>query len=123
SSAGRGLGLLRSLAAPTEAARADTEALRERAASAVSGLLALLGNPARPLRSREHILLATLVERAWQAGRAVDLTSLIRDIQTPPIERVGVLDLESFFPAQDRFALATQLNNVLASPGFATWLE
>jgi hypothetical protein len=87
------------------------------------GLLALLGIEADPLRSREHILLATLVERAWQAGRAVDLTSLIRDIQSPPIERVGVLDLESFFPARDRFALATQLNNVLASPGFAAWLE
>jgi DNA helicase HerA-like ATPase len=123
STAGRGLALLRSLAAPPEAARADTEALRERAASAVSGLLALLGIAADPLRSREHILLATLVERAWQAGRALDLTSLIRDIQTPPIERVGVLDVESFFPAADRFTLATQLNNVLASPGFAAWLE
>ena len=37
--------------------------------------------------------------------------------------RVGVLDLESFFPATDRFALAMRLNNVLAAPGFAAWLD
>jgi hypothetical protein len=123
STAGRSLSLLRSLAAPAEAVRADAEAMRERASSAVSGLLALLGIDADPLRSREHILLATLVERAWRAGCAVDLAGIIREIQSPPIDRVGVLDLESFFPAQDRFALATQFNNLLASPGFAAWLE
>jgi hypothetical protein len=36
---------------------------------------------------------------------------------------VGVLDLESFYPAPDRFALAMQLNNLLAAPGFETWLQ
>jgi hypothetical protein len=34
-----------------------------------------------------------------------------------------VLALEAFYPASDRFALAMKLNNVLAAPGFATWLE
>ena len=34
-----------------------------------------------------------------------------------------MLDLESFFPAKDRFALAMALNNLLASPGFGAWLE
>ena len=37
--------------------------------------------------------------------------------------KVGVLELESFFPASDRFGLAMRLNNVLAAPGFAAWLE
>jgi hypothetical protein len=36
---------------------------------------------------------------------------------------IGVLELEAFYPASDRFALAMKLNNVLAAPGFATWLE
>ena len=34
-----------------------------------------------------------------------------------------MLDLESFFPAKDRFELAMRLNNLLAAPGFEAWLE
>ena len=34
-----------------------------------------------------------------------------------------MLDLESFFPSKDRFALAMQLNQLLAAPGFGAWLE
>jgi DNA helicase HerA-like ATPase len=123
STAGRSISVLRSLAAPAAAVQGDGEASRERVGAAVSGLLALLGIEADPLRSREHILLATLVDRAWQAGRDVDLPGLIRDIQKPPVERIGVVDLESFFPQKDRFELAMRLNNLLASPGFAAWLE
>ena len=48
---------------------------------------------------------------------------LIHAVQSPPFQKVGVLDLESFFPAKDRFALAMKLNNLLASPGFAAWME
>jgi DNA helicase HerA-like ATPase len=123
SRAGRSLSVFRSLAAPAPAVRDDAEASRERVGAAVSALLALLGIEADPLRSREHILLATLIDRAWQAGSDVDLAGLIRDIQKPPVERVGVLDLESFFPEKERFELAMRLNNLLASPGFAAWLE
>jgi DNA helicase HerA-like ATPase len=118
SRAGRPLSLLRQLEAPP-AGSGDDEALRERAAAAVSGLLALVGVAADPLRSREHILLATLVERAFREGRGLDLPALIRQTQKPPVERVGVMELESFFPAGERFELAMALNNLLASPGFA----
>ena len=51
------------------------------------------------------------------------MAGLIAQIQKPPFSKVGVLDLESFYPAKDRFALAMELNNLLASPGFAAWLE
>ncbi len=44
-------------------------------------------------------------------------------MQNPPFQQVGVLDLESFFPAKDRFELAMLLNNLLAAPGFAAWLQ
>ncbi|MDH5307179.1 MAG: DUF87 domain-containing protein [Myxococcales bacterium] len=123
SRAGRPLSVLRSFAAPPPALAEDEEALRERVQGAVSGLLGLLGIEADPIRSREHILLATLVERAWREGRDLDLGALIRGIQKPPFERVGVLDLESFYPEKARFDLALAVNNLLASPGFATWLE
>jgi len=123
SSRGRPLSVLRSLAAPHEAQRADREGVQERVAAVASSLLALLGVEADPLRSREHILLANVIEKAWQEGRDLDVPELIRRVQRPPFERVGVLDLESFFPAKDRQALALTLNNLLASPGFAAWTE
>ncbi len=123
SAAGLPLTVLRSFAAPAPAILTDGDALRERTSAAVSGLLALLGIDADPLRSREHILLSHLVERAWREGRDLDMASLIRDIQSPPFDKIGVMDLESIFPAKDRFALSTTLNNLLASPRFAAWME
>jgi hypothetical protein len=63
-SAGIPLSVLRSFAAPPPAVVADADALRERTLSAVSGLLALVGVDADPLRSREHILLSALLDRA-----------------------------------------------------------
>jgi hypothetical protein len=123
SRAGRPLSVLRSFAAPPAALLADPDALRERAAAAVSGLLALLGRDADPLRSREHILLSRLVGEAWERGEELDLPRLIRGLESPPFSRVGALELESFLPEGDRFALASALNNLLASPAFAPWLE
>ena len=123
SSAGVPISILRSLAAPPQTVRDDEDALRERTSGTVAGLLALLGIEADPLRSREHILLSTLCEHAWSRGIDLDLAALIRDVQKPPIERVGVVDLESFFPAKARADLAMTLNNLLASPGFSAWLN
>ena len=99
------------------------ELFRERIGTTATSLLGLLGIEADPLRSREHILLARLFEAAWRDGRALDLPGLIQQIQNPPITKVGALDLEAFFPAKDRFELATRLNNLLAAPGFDAWLE
>jgi hypothetical protein len=62
-----------------------------------------------------------ILERAWRAGQDLDLAALIHQIQSPPVERVGVLDLESFFSAKDRFELAMAVNNLIASPGFSNW--
>jgi hypothetical protein len=122
-SAGLPLALLRSFAAPPAEIRDDADALRQRIAAAVSGLLSLVGIDADPLRSREHILLARILEAAWREGRDVELAALVREIQSPPFAQVGVVDLESFFPAKERFELAMSLNNLLASPGFAAWRE
>jgi hypothetical protein len=123
SRAGRPLRVLRSLGRPPAALLEDVDGLRERVQSTVSGLLTLLGLDADPIRSREHILVARILHEAWSSGRDLDLTSLIRAIQSPPFARVGVLDLETFFPAAARAELAITLNNLLASPGFAGWME
>jgi hypothetical protein len=123
STSGRPISLLRALTAPGEALRLDDEALRERVNSTVSGILALAGVDADPVRSREHILLSRLIHDAWQEGESLELGELIRRVQKPGFERVGVIDLETFFPGKDRVALALTLNNLLASPGFAAWME
>ena len=85
-------------------------------------MLSLAGVDAPP-RSREHTLLSGLFNAAWRAGRDLDLAQLIQQVQTPPFQKVGVVDLESFFPAKDRFDLAMRLNGLLAAPGFEQWME
>ncbi len=96
--------------------------MRERVQATVTSLLGLLGLDADPVRSRDHILLSLILDKAWSEGRSLDLGTLILEIQKPPVERVGVLDLEAFYPARERFSLAMTINNVLAAPGFEAWL-
>jgi hypothetical protein len=123
STAGLPVSILRSFAAPPETVRGDEELLGERVASTATSLLTLLGVDADPLQSREHILVSTILAGAWSKGEDLDLAALIARIQNPGVSRIGVVDLESFFPAKDRFALAMRLNNLLAAPGFAAWLQ
>jgi len=119
----RPLQILRSFAAPPPALVKDASALRDRTLSAVSGLLGLLGMDADPVQSREHILLSTILHHAWRDGRSLDLAGIIQEVQKPPFDKVGVFDLESFYPAKERLSLAMSLNNVIASPGFTAWME
>ncbi len=123
SDAGLPVSMLKSFDAPSEQLRSDREALRERIQATASSLLGLLGIDADPVRSREHILLSLILDQAWREGRGLTLPDLIRRIQEPPVERVGVFDLESFYPSKERFGLAMALNNLLASPGFESWMN
>ncbi|MDH4043444.1 MAG: ATP-binding protein [Gemmatimonadota bacterium] len=123
SNAGWPLTVLQSFAAPASAVRDDADALRERVSSSASGLLALLGIEADPVRSREHVLLSTILQEAWGRGQDLDLAGLIGSVQSPGVEKIGVMALETFFPQADRMELALRLNSLLASPGFAAWLE
>jgi hypothetical protein len=117
------LSVLRSFTAPSPDLLADSGALRDRVGSVVSGLLSLLGLDADPIGSREHILLANILEGAWRQGLSLDMTGLIQAVQKPAFDKLGAFDLETFFPAKDRLKLAMQLNNLIASPGFATWMS
>lgn len=123
SQAGLPLTVVRSFGVPPQAVLDNNDAMRERVNGAAAGLLALLGIDADPIRSREHILLTNIFDRAWREGKSLDLGQLIREIQSPSFKKVGVLDLDTFFPATERFSLAMTLNNLLASPGFSAWME
>jgi hypothetical protein len=123
SNAGLAVSVLKAFSAPEPALRGDAEALRERIGTTATSLLAMLGIEADPVKSREHILISTILDAAWKQSLSLDLPALIQQIQTPPVTRIGVLDLDSFFPAKDRFGLAMAINNLLAAPGFDAWLQ
>ena len=123
SNAGVPVSILKSFAAPPFEILDDGELLQERINTTVTSLMGMVGISADPLTSREHILISTIIGQSWREGRDLDLASLIQAIQSPPMTRIGVLDLEAFYPAKDRFNLVLALNNLVASPGFATWME
>ncbi|HHO55931.1 MAG TPA: ATP-binding protein, partial [Trueperaceae bacterium] len=123
SNAGLPINVLRSFNAPNAAVLDDSDLFRERVQTTATSILALLDIEADPITSKEHILLSNILEKTWINGKNLDIASLIREIQEPPFERVGIMNLEQFYPAKERFGLAMRLNNLLASPGFEAWLE
>ena len=123
SNSGLPVSVLQSFSAPDQALIDDIDLYRERVQSTATGILTLLGIDADPVASREHILISKLLDNAWREGRSLDVAGLIGEIQNPPITKVGVMNLDSFFPAKDRFELAMRLNNLLAAPGFEAWMQ
>jgi hypothetical protein len=124
SDAGIPVSILASLKAPAIPWESNREVLREKISSTVIALLGLVGLVnIDPVRSREHILLSNIFENAWSHGQDLDLGELILQTQNPPFQKLGVFDVNTFFPQKDRFELAMLLNNILASPAFQTWIE
>jgi hypothetical protein len=120
SSAGVPLNIVGSLAAPP--AGTDPEIVSDEIDGYVTSLLGMLGIAGDPLSSREHILLANIIQNAWGNGQDLDLATLLAQVQQPPFRKLGVLELDAFFPPGDRMAFAMKLNGLLASPSFGTWL-
>jgi hypothetical protein len=106
SSAGEALHVLSSLERRSSRWDHDPESARASLSAAVSLLLRLLGRDPDPAKSREHVLLSVLAERRLASGQPADLAALLSDLATPPIERVGALELEDFLPKSERRALS-----------------
>lgn len=123
SKAGIPVSILSSLEAPPFEVVDDGEMLGERIESTVSSLLSLVGVDADPIQSPEAVLLSSIFAHEWRAEKGLTLESLIRHIQQPAFDKVGVIDVESFLPSKKRQDLALKFNNLLASPSFSTWLE
>ncbi len=120
SSAGRPVNIVGDLTAPP--VDTDPEVVSDEIDGYVTSVLGMLGISGDPLSSREHILLANLIQNAWSKGQSLDLGTLLAQVQQPPMRKLGVLELDAFFPPTDRMAFAMRLNGLLASPSFATWL-
>ena len=120
SSAGTPLNIVGSLAAPGSGV--DQETISDEIDGYVTSLLGMLGIQADPLSSREHILLANLIQASWSQGIDLDLATLLAQVQQPPMRKLGVLELDQFFPPAERMAFAMRLNGLLAAPSFAAWM-
>lgn len=124
SNAGIPVSILASLKAPEISWSENTEVLREKISGTVTALLGLVGMyDIDPVRSREHILLSNIFESAWSQSRDLNLGELILQIQNPPFKKLGVFDINSFYPEQERFELSMLMNNILAAPAFQSWIE
>lgn len=123
SDAGLQVSILKSFAAPDQVVREDDDIFQEKINNTVTSLLSLIGIEADPIQSREHILLSTILHSVWRDGQDLDLAGFIHAVQKPSFTKVGIFDLESFFPAKDRFALAMRMNSLLAAPGWRAWFE
>ena len=102
---------------------AQAEMARDEIEGLASSLLALAQIDADPISSPEHILLANIIEKAWSEGRNMDLAELISQVRQPPMRKLGVFEIESFYPGKERDKLAMRLNGLVASPSFAAWLD
>ncbi len=123
SNAGVGLDVLGSMRAPGIDWDTEAELARDEISSFVSSLLVLAGIESDPVSGQEHILLATIVEHFWRDGKDLDLATLVGQVPKPPFRKMGVFDVDTFFPEKDRMELALTLNGLLASPSFASWME
>jgi hypothetical protein len=123
SRSGVGLNVLGSLRAPALDWDSQSELINDEVEAFVSSLLSLAGIESDPVSGPEHILVSTIIESFWREGRDLDLATLVGQLPKPPFRKLGVFDVDTFFPEKDRVALAMKLNGLLASPSFAAWLE
>ena len=75
------------------------KSVREKISTTATAVLGLVGlKDIDPVRSREHILLANILEYAWSRGQGLDLGELILQIQTPPFPKAGRVRCQYLLP-------------------------
>jgi len=116
------LDVLPSLSAPAGwDPKGDPDAARERVEGVAGALLSLVGRGGDPLTDRDMVLLCNVLMELWGRGERTGLPHLLGSLADPPLERLGVLPLETVYPRKERMELVLALNNLLASPAFTAW--
>lgn len=72
--------------------------------------------------ARESALVATILTRAWQDGQDMDFALLVDAIQNPPMALMGAQDTDTFFPRKARMKFAQEINALIASPSWHSWV-
>ena len=78
---------------------------------------------AEPVKSREHILLSTILLSAWQAGESPDLADADPACAAAADDDDRRHGRRFVLSRKDRFAFAMSINALLASPGFEVWSQ
>ena len=121
SDSGVPISFIGSLHAPREGWAGNEEPIRERIKGLSSALLGLVGRGGKPVEDPEHVLLSNIFEHAWQRGLSLSLEDLIRLVQNPPFDHLGVFPIDNYIPERARQKLALDLNNIIAAPSFRAW--
>ena len=122
SNAGVQISILSSFKAPSREVLEDNDLLVSLINSTVSSILSLIEEKNDSI-SKESILISSIFMNYYSAGKDLNLEQLISLIVTPPFEKVGIFDLETFFAQDDRLKLALKLNTIIANPSFKSWIE
>jgi len=120
SSSGVGVALLGDFARPS--LEVGSEEFSEYVGSLASSVLSLVGIE-NDVNSKEHLLISNIFIDKFSQGADVSLEELIGFIATPPFAKIGVFDVEKFYPSSERMKLAVKINTLLASPDFRAWLS
>lgn len=123
SDAGLPISILASLKAPREGFAGNEEAIREKINGITTALLALAGLSVEPVKDKEHVLVANILEYAWQQGIDLTLEDIILQVQNPPFNKLGVFPIDKYMSEKARFKLAMDLNGIVAAPSFQSWLQ
>ena len=124
SDTGLPISILASLRAPTpQEWQVNQEGIRERLSGLTTALLALAGISAEPVKDKEHVIISNIIEYNWQQGRNLTLEDIITQIQSPPFEKLGVFTVDEYMSEKKRYSLAMEMNNIIASPSFQSWLQ
>ena len=120
SGSGVGVALLGDFARPN--LDVGSEEFSEYVGSLASSVLSLVGIE-NDVNSKEHLLISNIFTLKFSRGADVSLEELIGFIATPPFAKIGVFDVEKFYPSSERMKLAVKINTLLASPDFRAWLS
>ena len=123
SSSGVSVNIMSSLETPPEEIMQDGDIFSSYLKSTTISLLSLVGIVADPLDSKEYILLAQIITKAWLFDNSLSIEMIIGKIINPSFRKIGVLPLDDFYPQEARFKLASKFNALLASPSFSLWLQ
>jgi len=123
STTGVPLSVLSSFDVPSDEVLSDSDLYTQVLQSSVSSLLALIDQTKDTFNSKEAILLSNIFNYYWKKGISLTIEELIGAITTPPFKKIGVMELKTFYPQNERLKLAFSLNNIIASPTFAPWME
>ena len=120
SSAGIGVALLSDFVCPDIA---DEEIFSNYISSLAASVLSLIGINSEDMNSKEQLLISTIFETKFRDKKDVGIEELINFIANPPFKKIGVFDIDTFYPSSDRLKLAMKLNALIASPSFKSWTQ